>query len=283
MVWTKTEIAQITGRGPEYDGTGDFDPIQLIPSPGGCQDWRSLVATPQGFFFQMTAGQLMLLSRGGVVSFAGKFIQNTLEAFPVIVGAVHIRSEQLVAFACNNVAGSDARIIVYDMHADQWYVDTVGAALRGITELDGRIVYCTTAGAVFLQDTAVALSGVLPTISVATGSFRLFSAMGYGDVLKIGFLGTYVGDSTVEGFISYDDGLTWVSLGQQTVTAAALGLSVNSPVALIFTPNVRQTDRFAIRFDVTNPTNTGGVRIHLLSLEAESQDFTTRLPARNQR
>jgi hypothetical protein len=283
ILFTKREISAVSGRGPERNGTGDFNSPQLIGANGGCKDWRSLVNTPIGFFFQMADEFLMLLTPDQQVQWIGQPVRDTLKAFPTITGAVHIRSEQCVAFACNNLAGTDCRILWYDLPAQQWSVDVIGSAVAALSEVNGQLAFIS-GGTVFLQDAAIASGvGALPTLSIATGSFRLFSGMGWGDIVKVGLLGSYVGDCTAEGFISYDDGRTWVSLGQHTVTAAALGLVSGDPVSLLFVPARREVDRFALRFDVTNGVNTGGVRLNLISLEAEAQEFMTRQPARNQR
>lgn len=290
VVWTPTDVYQIAGRGPDFSGNGEFDPSQRVPSPGGCRDWRSVVSYPGGIFFQMVVDRLMLLSsQGAVTSAPGERIQTTLDAFPVVVGAVHIRGDNAIAFACNNVGLTDARILVYDVQRDQWYVDTVGAAIASISELDGRIVYLS-GGVVFLQDLDIALgAGALPTLQFDTGVQRPFATMGYGDIIKLGLLATYLGDCTVDLQISYDDSKTFATLGTQAVTTANMVNPISGnpvvsgdPIQLLWTPNKRTTDRFSLRVIVTNPTNTGGIRVHMLTSELESQDFATRLPARNQ-
>lgn len=290
LVWTAQEVWQIPGRGPEHDGTGEFDAAAAVASPGGCSDWRSIIVAPPGAFFQMRLGMLMLLTRGGEVQWIGLPVQDTLALFPTIVGAVFVRALDQVVFACNNLAGTDAVFLVYDLIKQQWFVDTVGAAVSSISELGGRLVY-VSGGTVFQQDAAIASGvGALPTMSVRMGSLRPFSALGYGDIVKLGLLATYLGDCTVDVQISYDDGQNWTRLGTQAVTAAAWtnpisGAAIVSgdPVTLIYTPAIRTVDRFALRVDITNSVNTGGLRLHVLSFEVEAQEGTARKPARDQR
>jgi hypothetical protein len=282
ITFTETDIAQISGRGTERNGQGEFDTAIRIPSPGGCIDWRSLADTPAGLFFQMAPDMLMLLSRDGSISWVGAPVRDTLASFPVIVGAVHVRCEMLVAFACNNEAGSAGRILIYDLANEQWSVDTVEGPVSAISELDGLLSF-VSGGLVYLQDEQIASgSGALPTMRIERG-FRIFQSLGYGTLCKVGLLVSYLGDCTLEGFISYDDSKTWVSMGTQTVTNAALGLAAGDPYTCIFVPNRRDVDRFALRFDVTHPTNTGAVRLHTISVEAEAQEFMTRQPARSYR
>jgi hypothetical protein len=291
ITWTEQEIWAIAGHGPEHDGSGDFDASARVASPGGTFNWRSVIFAPLGAFFQMRPDRLMLLTRDLGVQWAGAPIQDSLALFPVIVGAVYVRELDQVVFACNNNAGSDGVFLILDLSKNQWFLDTAGEAIRSVSEYGGRLVYVNPAGAVKLQDSAIAQgAGALPTVSVRTGSLRPFSALGYGDIIRIGLLGTYLGDCTVEGFISYDDGKTWTSMGTQTVTAAAFtnaltgaAIAAGDPITLLYAPQVRSTDRFSLRFDVTNSTNTGGVRLHVVSFEAEAQEGTVRRAARDQR
>lgn len=290
LAWTAQEVWQIPGRGPEHDGTGEFDAAAPIASPGGCSNWRSVIVTPAGAFFQMREDMIMLLTRGGDVQWIGLAVQDTLALFPTIVGAVFVRALDQVVFACNNLAGTAAVFLVYDLIKGQWFVDTIDSAITSVSELDGRLVY-VSGGTVFLQDADIASGvGALPAVSVRMGSLRPFSALGYGDIVKLGILGTYLGDCTVEAFISYDDGQTWTSLGPQAVTAAAwtnpvsgAAIASGDPVTLLYTPNIRTVDRFAFRVDITNAVNTGGLRLHVVSFEVEAQQGTARKPARDQR
>lgn len=290
LAWTESSLWAVTGRGPGRNGVGEFDAAQPIPTPGGTYDWRSVLVYPGGAFFQMRPDRLMAVSRGFEVTWAGSPVQDTLASYPNIAGAVFCRDLDQVAFACNNNAGTDGVLLIFDLASGAWFVDTIGAAISAISEYDGRLVY-VSGGSVFLQNATIGGGiGALPTITLDTGSFRLFPAGGYGTLCKLVVLGTYVGDSTLEAFVSYDDGKTWTSCGQQAVTAANMfnpqtgaALASGDPVTVIFTPNRREVDRFAIRLVASNATNTGGLRLHMLSLEVEAQDFATRQAARNQR
>lgn len=289
LLWTAQEIWQIPGRGPEHDGTGDFDATSPVASPGGCADWRSVIVAPAGAFFQMRPDMLMLLTRGGEVQWIGFPVQDTLAAYPVVAGAVFVRALDQVVFACNNNAGTDGVFLVYDLAKTQWFVDTIGAPISAVSELDGRLVYAS-GGAVFQQDAAIASGvGALPSVRIQQ-HFRPFTALGYGDIVKLGLVGTYLGDCTVEAFISYDDGANFTSLGPQAVTAAAWTnpvtgnpIASGDPITLLYTPHIRTVDRFAMRVDITNSVNTGAVRLHVVSFEVEAQQGTARKPARDNR
>ncbi|HKO90006.1 MAG TPA: hypothetical protein VJU61_02575 [Polyangiaceae bacterium] len=291
VVFTDAGVYEIPGEGPQRNGTGEFFAPRTIASDGGCIDWRSIVETDRGTFFQLDTDKLYLLGRDGPATWVGQPVRDTLEAYPIITGAVLCTATQRVVFSAQNEVGNDGVLLVYDLRRGVWGTDDVGA-VDAVTEYLGRLAY-VQGGIVYLENEAPGSgSGALPMLSVRTGSFRLFSAMGCGDICKIGLLGTYLGDCTVEGFISFDDGKTWTSMGTVAVTSAntelgnpvsGAALASGDPVSLSFVPKRRNVDRFALRFDVSNGTDTGGVRLHMIGLEVEAQDGFARLPAGAQR
>lgn len=292
LAFTTDAIYTIPGAGPQRNGTGEFFAPQAIYTDGGCIDWRSIVQCGKGTFFQLDTDKLFLLAPNGGATWIGQPVRDTLAAYPRIVGSCLCSATQRVVFACSNVAGNDGVLLVYDLRRETWSVDTIGQGLLAVTEASGRLAYVGADGLVYLENLPGTFSGALPSVSIRTGSFKLFPANGNGDLIKVVLSGTYVGDSTVEGFISYDDGKNWISMGQQACTAANLfnmspnsGISVvtGDAVQVVFTPNIRQVTRFALRFDITNGTDNGGLWAHMVSLEVEAQDFATRQPARNQR
>lgn len=280
VVFTEDSIWLIPGRGPEHDGSGDFDaPIQ-VASAGGLHDWRSLVSTPVGLMFQMAPDKLMLLSRPGSdpsqIAWVGEAIQDTLAAYPVIVGAAHLRNAMLVAFGCTNTAGDASRLLIYDLSNGQWSVETTPGVLSSVTEYQGRLAM-VVAGTVYREEDGIGQgAGALPTMRIETGSFKIFGGNGWGDLMNVVLSFDYVGDCNVEGFVSYDDGVTWTTMGDKDVTSS-------SDETLEFEPKQRECARFAIRFDVTNASDTGGVRLRMMTLEADAEEFVTRQPAGNQR
>jgi hypothetical protein len=125
-------------------------------------------------------------------------------------------------------------------------------------------------------------------MSVRTGSLRPFGALGYGDIHKVQLLGTFLGNCTVEAFISYDDGKTWNSMGSTVVSSAntALGnpvtgaaLAAGDPIALEWMPNRGACERFALRFDAAVTADTGAIRMHAMSLTVEGTPGPARLNA----
>lgn len=291
IAFTASGIYEIPGEGPQRNGTGEFFLPRAIYSDGGCIDWRSVVDTAGGLFFQMAADKLFRIKPSGDIDFVGERVRDTLKTYPVVRGAALCTETQRVVFAVvdNDTTPTAGGLLVYDLIQDCWSFDDIGV-VAAITEYNGRIAY-VAGGLVLLEQTDAGVgAGALPTLSARTGSFRLFPASGQGTVCKIIVQGTYLGDSTLEGFISFDDGKTWTTMGTQALTTANLfnpvsgaALSSGDPVTVVFTPNRREVDRFALRFDISNGSNTGGTRLHMLSLEVEAQEFATRQPARNQR
>lgn len=290
LVWTTQEIWQIPGRGPEHNGTGEFDPSTPIATPGGASDWRSIIVTPAGAFFQMADDRLMLLDRSGQVSRVGDPVQDTLASYPDITGCVFVRTQDIVAFACNNSAGTDGVLLVFDMRNQQWFVDTIGSPISAISELDGRLVLLQT-GIAYWQNATIGLgTGALPTMIFETPSYRFFGGGGWGDLYKVALVGTYLGDCTVGLEISYDDGKTWETSVSFAVTSAAMvnaqtgaALSSGDPITLVWEPAKMETDRFRLRFTTSNATATGACRWHFISLEVEGNEHITRQAATRQR
>ena len=290
IAFTEDAIYSIPGAGPQRNGQGEFFPPQPLYADGGCIEWRSIVSCGEGTFFQLDTDKLYILRPGGAVEFIGRPVRDTLASYPVINGAALCSATQRVVFACQSTAGTTGVLLVYDLTRQMWAVDTLHAT--SVTEFDGRLALVPYGEAVPSLEGASAGTGTgaLPTLSIRTGSFKLFNGNGWGSILKIALQGTYLGDSTIEGFISYDDGVTWTTMGTFAATTAALtnpvsgsALVSGDPITAIWTPKRRDVDRFALRFDMTNSTNTGGSRLHMISLEVEGQTGITRQPARNQR
>jgi hypothetical protein len=289
VAFTRDAIFAIPGSGPQRNGSGEFFAPQTLYADGGCIDWRSIVSCGAGIFFQLDTDKLYVLRPGGQAEWIGQPIQDTLASYPVIVGACLCSATQQVVFACNSTDGTTGALLVYDIATSTWYTDDILADT--VTEYQGKLAYFTfNTGNLSSENTAAGLgSGTALTASIRTGSLRPFGVSGFGDLYKIQLLGTYVGDSTVEAFLSLDDGKTWTSLGSVAATAAntALGNNVSGSalasgdtITLEWQPNGGgNLSRFALRFDITEATDTGALRVHALALEVQAAQGTARLAA----
>lgn len=280
VVWTVDEIAQIPGRGPERSGTGEFDSMVSVATPGGCIDWRSVVSAPPGFFFQMAPDKLMLLTRGpqgggaGEVVWAGQAVRDTLASFPVITGAVHIRKQMAVAFSCNTTDGTDGRILVYDLRRQQWFVDDPGGPVTALAELDGRLVWLS-AGTVY-QAHESAGTGTFVPHAVQTGVLRITKALGWGHIYRVGLLGAVLGACSVEAFIDYDDGGGLRSLGTETFTGT------EGTFERFWSLQIQKTARFSLRFVVTGSSGSAGLRLNAWAAEVEGSKNMVRIGSTGQ-
>jgi hypothetical protein len=261
LVWSQDEIQQVPGRGPERNGTGEFDSMVSVPSPGGCIDWRSVIVAPPGAFFQMAADKLMLLARSqtgssaGEVSWVGQPVRETLASFPVITSAVHIRSQMAVAFSCNNTGGTDGRVLIYDLRRQQWFVDSYGlGAISALAELDGRL--CLLAGGTVYQVDAAPGSGSFVSVTLETGLVRITPALGWGHVYKVGFLGEALGACSLQALIDYDNGQGFQSLGTESIAGT------EGTLERFWSLPRHKMSRFALRFVVTGSSGSAGLRMN---------------------
>jgi hypothetical protein len=120
IMWTKENIYMLSGSGPDDAGAGAFPPLQMISSDSGCERARSVVECREGCYYQSQDG-LYLLSRGGETLYVGDQIEALLEAFPVITSGVRFPDKQLVLWTCQNTAGTNSIILVYDYQSKRWY------------------------------------------------------------------------------------------------------------------------------------------------------------------
>ena len=296
IAFTAGDTYQIAGAGPQRNGQGEFFPPRSLLSGTGCIDWRSVVDTPIGTFFQSAPDRINVLT-GGQAQWIGQPVRDTLAAYPTVTGGCYCAETGRVVFSVQSASNAAGRLLVYDTRNNAWSVDDIdgsSAPPTAATECDGRAAFVLS-NVVYLEDERndTGVAAAMPTLSVRTGSFGASGPMGYATLHKVGVLATYVGDCTVELFISYDDGKTWTSCGSQSVTAANTALanpvsgnalSDDDPVPLVWTPNIREVTRFALRADVSNASAiTGGVNVHSFTLEVGANDHISRLPAGNQR
>ncbi len=275
LVWSRDQIQQLPGRGPERSGTGEFDSLLGVPTPGGCIRWQSVAVTELGAFFQMTADKLMLLARSqqgaaaGEVSWAGQPVRETLAAFPVITAAVHVRSQMAVAFACNASDGLSGRILVFDLRRKQWFVDNVGGPITALAELDGRLVWLVS-GVIYQQNEAAG-SGAGIVYTVESGFVPITERLGWGRIYKVGLLGAILGACSVAAFIDYDDGTGYRALGTETIVGTP------GPLELFWSLAIQKTSRFRVKFEVTPGTASAGVLLNAWAAAVEGSKNMVRV------
>lgn len=274
VLWTADAPYIITGAGPDSSGLGDFDAPQRVPSVGGCADWRSVVETPDGLFFQVQDELLYMLPRGGgAPTFVGEAVRDVLKSYPVIVASAFIRGQLSVAFACTNTAGSLGKLLIYDMRRQQWFTDDVLAS--AVAEYDGKLALIRAGNIVYVQDAAPG-TGTFITQTVETGSLRIGAALGWGRIFQVGLLAEVVGACTVTTSVTYDDGSNYTSLGAVTFVGN------EGHVQKLWSLSIQKTARLGLKFVVTGTTDSVGVRMNGFAIEVEGSSKMVRLGASGQ-
>ena len=282
VAFTSRGIHLWEGEGPDHSGQGEFSYAGCLSSEGGLVDadgWRSLCETDEGTFFQREFDQICMLTKGGGVDRkVGEAVRDELVAFPVVVATTFLRRSHQVAFSVQNAAGNDGEVLVYDLRRKQWFVDDVGV-VDALAEYQGRLVYCTRAGAVFQQD-ALPGTGAMPTQVLDTFDFDFGSGQSWGAIISAGMVGEFVADTTLGLSITYDSGLTYTAIGSWAVTAAN-GYSAGKIVSVKKAIPDPRCSRFGLRWTLSGSSGSAGLRINEIILETETAPGMSRLPARD--
>jgi hypothetical protein len=140
FVFGRRTIRELLGAGPNAAGVGELSEPVLLSKSVGAKDWRSVILTELGTFFQADDDKIYLLPLGGDQPVnAGEGIRNVLEQFPVIVSATRHEGDMLVTFVAQDTAGTDSRLLHLDLRTSgfgksgwrgTWIVDRV-ADLEG--------------------------------------------------------------------------------------------------------------------------------------------------------
>ncbi len=266
--WTRNEIWEVSGSGPGRNGQGEFFAARCISRSGGIvQDgWRSLCETDEGIFFQRKSDQLCFLSKSGIVEWVGKPIQEYLLLYPVITSAVYVPTKHSVAFGVTSTNGSTGGILRYDLDAQAWFFDNVGA-VKSLAQYQGRLVYLQS-GVVYLEDASPGL-GTFVGYYARTGMFQGFQGLGYGQVNEIGFLGTFRDDCTVTIKRSANGTTYPETLAVFTLTTVEY--AVGQRVTLLKSPNPAMQDSFALEYSVASASaDSEGVWLHAAALDTTS-------------
>jgi hypothetical protein len=87
IIFKSDRLLFMTGLGPADNGTGnDWSPPQRIVSDVGCVDWRGIVTTPDGIYFQSPCGRRLLTRDLHVVPVPS--VEDLDGANPVVTSAV---------------------------------------------------------------------------------------------------------------------------------------------------------------------------------------------------
>lgn len=273
-VASRSEVFVVGGVGPDDNGNGEFDAPRAIPGDAvGVIDWRSVVRTSAGTWFQSYPDRLYLLPRGGgAAQWLSQAVRDTLSAYPVIVGAAVSGIDDTVVWACNDAAGSTRRLVCTDLRAGAWYVDDLSelpsGPIQSITEHLGRI-HLVIGGLVYRQDTTFPASAFIP-MTVITGSIAPSGTEGYCKLKGFLSTGKHRARHKLEGDVSFDDGVTFGAAGQCVSAPVTVnsGYSAGDTVSKAWRPKRRKGDRFVLRLRTTEDSGASeGETFSNLTLE----------------
>lgn len=159
IIFTATELFECDGPGLDDNGLGEIGAPRRLPSDvglyGGVDGWRSIVEMSAGIMFQGLETQIYLLPRGGVTPIPIGFpIEDQLAAYPVISAAVYMNEDQTVRFTCNNEAGDESIILLFNVRFAEWFTEgPYDFAIRSAAKAGGRFYLLTSDNTVLRQRT----------------------------------------------------------------------------------------------------------------------------------
>lgn len=278
VAFTRRTISLWTGTGPDHSGQGEFSFSGFLSKEGGIVDWRSLVETDEGLFFQRDKDQLCQMSHRGLVDWTvGQAIRDELVTYPNVLAAVYLRSQHLVAFAVENDAANAGEILLYDLRRKAWFIDDVYAKV--LCEYQGRLVYADSSGVVYQQNELPG-SGAMPNQNLETFDFDFGTGLSWGEIVGVGVVGTKKGDCSATLDITFDSGDSYTTIGSWTITTAG-NYTTGKQIELKKAPPLRKCSRFGLRLNITGGSNTEGLRIDEIVLETQKAPGMARLPARD--
>lgn len=138
IAFTRNDIRLITGDGPNDQGIGSFPSPRIHTSGIGCSNYRSILETSAGVFFQYgRALYLIPKGFGPVVNISGN-IRQQLENWPAILSASYLDGGYVVRqtsptgagrqslarfLVAQSMTSASAEILTLDLTSMQWLTD----------------------------------------------------------------------------------------------------------------------------------------------------------------
>lgn len=265
VLFTKNSLYLVSGDGPNNTGSGgSFGiPRPIWSRSLGCIDWRSVVQTPSGVFFQSQRG-IELLTPSLQVQFVGAQIQETLGDSLVDTGFLD-PERQLVTFSLQD----SNSLLIYDLLEQKWGEWDFDGGNSGDRHRDflyaSRLFQLTTNTGTtanwtlneYDPDTS---SGDSSDMVIDTPWIKVAGIAGFQRLYKIYVLGDYVGAGghTVRIYYDYDES-TSESVSQSEDT---------TPYLFEVYPMQQRCHAFKLRIR-SNPSASGqGSNSHGINLDA---------------
>lgn len=298
VAFTREGTYVVTGDGPDVAGVGFFT-LTRLPFNVGCINWRSVIATEEGVFFQSERG-LTLLPRGFAEPVHIEQVVETLATYPYVTSAAAIRTEhegsagraeRTVQWVCveSETTPSAGRVIVYDTIRRLWSVDSLaGSPVVFVSSWGGPRALATSAisGATHplrLQSANYLDHGTAITMTVRTGDIRPWGTFGHGVVNRVGLILEPQSSSTVSVTLTTENGSKASSRQFTGVSPdTAFGSTAYLDVEL---GNTTGRDVNFLRVEISDATsNSAGSALFGMVVEhdVKPQGFKL-LPARNRK
>lgn len=211
IIWTDTQVLEADGPGLDDNGLGDIGAPRRLPSDvglyGGVLGWRSIVEISAGILFQGLRNQIYLLPRGGVTPTpVGFAVEELLDAYPDISAAEYLSEDQTVRFCCNNEAGTESIILLFNVRFLEWFTEgPYSFAIRAAAKASGRFYLLTSSNTVLRQSVSDPPTTFVPTAWRA-GVIHPFKPGMFGKVYAYWFYGTFRGNCRLRAVARWDDG-----------------------------------------------------------------------------
>ncbi len=289
VAFARESIYLVNGDGPDDQGNGSFNPPQKLPTDTGCIDWRSILETSIGVFYQSKRG-FFLLPRGfNTPLFIGAGVESTLVQRPICQGAALVSipatapgflGEITARFvmAADETLGAATVTLVFDLRTMGWSVDLSGLGLSGPAGVwNDRFTQPSNTPTQLWNETVGIYgdnSAFFVNTTLATGDVRPFGVAGYGGFESVVLVGEYAGNSNVLIAVSVD--------GVAADTYTFVVTSADAPdgsVYLDVTPKIRMGSAISVSIQDTDSGSgaTQGFIPQALFIEHETIGKTKRL------
>lgn len=202
IVFTARGIYTVIGRPADNTGASTgYEPPQRLSTEVGCPATyaRSVLPTPAGTFFRNERG-IQLLPRGGAnAEPLGRFVQDTLEDFPIITSVCHVPAENSVLFACVTAESLSPAptgiVLAFDYQIGQWFLrEYRSAPISSMAVHRGNLavgVYSSDSSAtVWREDSGFDdATGAFVGWTIETGDIRLGGMAGSQTINHLTLLG----------------------------------------------------------------------------------------------
>lgn len=210
IAFTRAAIYLISGDGPNEQGIGGFPPPRVHTSGIGCDNWRSVVQTNAGVFFQNRKG-IYLIPRGfGPVQYISAPVRHALNATPVCLGASYVDGDVATDAVLNDAGPGHQSMVKWLLSTSLQTAATVTLALDLVT---GQWFKDTHAKSLFALGTwPIPVDSLRTTALVSARATQLISGGAQAQKV-IEFDSANFGDAApvVDSYITQTLKTTWVS------------------------------------------------------------------------